>query len=186
MGWSDNVDVLVVPGLGGSPEAHWQTAWESLDPTLVRVEQDDWDHPDRQDWVLRLDAAVAARRRPVVLCAHSLGCATVAHAAAQGRLSGVVGAFLVAMPDVERPDFPRVCTGFSPLPRNRLPFPSLVVGSDDDPYIPVGDLSGWAATFGSEFVSVGSRGHIGTAARLGEWREGISLFERFLDGLRGS
>lgn len=177
----DAHDVLVVPGLGGSGETHWQTFWERAFPAWRRVEQDDWSHPDRDLWVDRLGHAVAAARRPVLLVAHSLGCATIAHAASQGRLARVAGAFLVAMPDIERADFPvDLCLGFSPLPRSPLPFPSVMVGSTNDPWITLARLQGFAESFGSRFVDAGERHHIGTASGLGSWDEGLSHLDRFL------
>ena len=75
--------VLIVPGLGGSGPQHWQTRWEVLYPRHDRLVQRDWDHPERDDWLAALGAALEAAREPVVLVAHSLGCALVAHAAAR-------------------------------------------------------------------------------------------------------
>jgi predicted alpha/beta hydrolase family esterase len=175
--------LLNVPGLGGSGPLHWQTAWEEALPGLGRVEQDDWDRPERRAWVRRLTESVNASEGQVVVVAHSLGCGTVVHAAAQGLLDKVAGAFLVAMPDMERDDFPPQCQGFSPVPRIRLPFPSLMVGSRNDPFIGIDALLEWAVVLGSEFVDVGNRHHIGSAAGLGDWLEGRVLFERFLSEL---
>lgn len=175
--------LLNVPGLGGSGPQHWQSFWEDSMPGLRRTEQDDWENPLKEDWVGRLAQSVETCPKPVVLIAHSLGCGTVVHAAAQGRLGKVAGAFLVAMPDMERADFPSQCIGFSPVPRGRLPFPSLMVGSRNDPYIGIDDLRGWAGTLGAEFVDVGNRHHIGSAASLGDWSEGRILFDRFVTDL---
>ncbi|MEK7392949.1 MAG: alpha/beta fold hydrolase [Fibrobacterota bacterium] len=116
--------LLNVPGLGGSGALHWQTAWEDALPGLARVEQDDWDRPEKDAWVWRLTESVRAAPDPVVLIGHSLGCGTIVHAASMGALDKVAGAFLVAMPDMERLDFPPQCQGFAPVPRLRLPFPA--------------------------------------------------------------
>jgi uncharacterized protein len=70
--------VLVVPGWTSSGEGHWQTLWERSNPRWRRVEQSDWDRPDRSAWIDTLRAAVDASRRPPVLVAHSLGAVTVA------------------------------------------------------------------------------------------------------------
>ena len=79
--------LLIVPGLNGSGEGHWQTAWERAAPPagcacVRRVAQHDWARPQRDDWVAALDAAVRASEHPVIIVAHSLGCALVAHHAA--------------------------------------------------------------------------------------------------------
>jgi predicted alpha/beta hydrolase family esterase len=76
--------VLLLPGLHGSGERHWQTLWEQRLPgvTCRRVQQRDWARPDRGEWVAALDAELRAAEPPVLLVAHSLGCALVAHHAA--------------------------------------------------------------------------------------------------------
>ena len=174
-----------VPGLGGSGEHHWQTFWEEAYPSIHRVEQADWDHPVCSTWVNKLQITVEQHSsKPVVLIAHSLGCCTAVHAVAQHKLKGIAGAFLVAMPDVTQPDFPKECIGFNPLPEIILPFPSLVIASENDPYITAPKLKVWADTFGSAFISVGEREHIGTAAKLEYWEEGQVLFEKFLKELK--
>ncbi len=107
---TSDCDILIVPGLGNSGPDHWQSRWERKLPTAQRVEQADWNAPDREGWVGTLCAAIAAARRPVVLVAHSLGCMTVALAAAELARNAVRGAFLVAPADVERPDMPATVT----------------------------------------------------------------------------
>lgn len=173
-----------VPGLGGSGEQHWQTFWEQAYPEMRRVEQADWDHPVCGVWVNKLQLITEnSSDKPVVLVAHSLGCATILHAVAQHKLKGIAGAFLVAMPDVDRADFPKECIGFSPMPKIALPFPSVTIASENDPYISSAELEKWSDVLGSEFISVGKRGHIGTAAQLAYWEEGQHLFRAFLEGL---
>ncbi len=49
---------LILPGLGGSGPEHWQTLWERQIEDSARVSQRDWDHPDREEWVAALAAAV--------------------------------------------------------------------------------------------------------------------------------
>lgn len=176
-----DVQILTVPGWSGSNETHWQSLWEAADPSILRVVQDDWYCPDRGPWVDRLCQVVEAQERPVFLVAHSLGAGTTVHAAAEGRLGKVVGAFLVAMPDMERPEFAKDFRGFSPVPRTPLPFPAMVVGSRNDPFIGIDALADWARILGAEFVDAGHRHHIGDAARLGYWEQGRELFEEFFE-----
>lgn len=175
--------LLNVPGWGGSSPSHWQSLWELEFPGIQRVDQADWAFPDRPVWVARLQKVLGSLSKPVVLVGHSLGVATIVHSAAAGLLDGVVGAFLVAMPDVEREGFPPEIKGFSPLPRVAFPFPSLMIGSQDDPYITSPQLANWAGVFGSPYVDVGLRHHIGDAAGLGNWVEGKLLLEGFLKDL---
>jgi predicted alpha/beta hydrolase family esterase len=173
-----------VPGLGGSGEHHWQTFWEQAYPEIHRVQQADWDHPICSVWVNKLQLITeTCSDKPVVLIAHSLGCVTVLHAVAQRKLKGIAGAFLVAMPDAERADFPKECIGFIPVPRIVLPFPAVMIASENDPYITSLELKKWADVIQASFVSVGQRGHIGTAAQLTYWEEGQQLFRSFVEQL---
>jgi predicted alpha/beta hydrolase family esterase len=174
-----------VPGLAGSGEDHWQTYWEKVFPEIIRVEQRDWDHPVCSVWIDKLvDTIRNSVDKPVILIGHSLGSASILHAAYQKKLIGVVGAFLVAMPDVERADFPKECIGFTPMPRVKLPFESIMVASENDPYISSTELKTWSEIIGSEFVSVGNRAHIGSLAKLEYWKQGQELFLDFVKKLK--
>src|SRR5690348_15064188 len=164
--------VLVVPGLGSSGPEHWQSRWQARLTDASRVEQADWNKPDRASWIARLDAAVAEVRQPPVLVAHSLSCALVAcWAAIHSR--PVHGALLVAPADVESDErTPPEAHAFRPLPMKRLPFPAIVVASRDDPYVAFERAGAMARAWGAELVDVGNAGHINTSAGYGEWPHG--------------
>ncbi|WP_085317291.1 RBBP9/YdeN family alpha/beta hydrolase [Derxia lacustris] len=169
--------LLTLPGWQGSGPSHWQTAWEHSHGA-DRVEQADWNAPDPDAWAAALDSALAEDDTPAMLIAHSLGCALVAHWAAQrGQFLGrAAGAFLVAPPDVERPSAPDAVRGFAPLPAGSLPFRALVVASTDDPYCGFMRAGMLATRWGAEFASVGNLGHINADSALGDWPEGWALF----------
>lgn len=173
---------LVVPGLGDSGPGHWQTRWEELDPQLRRVHQADWHAPALDDWLDTLDRAIAAAPGPVVLIAHSLGCALVAHwAQHHGRTGRVAGALLVAPADVDtRARILKTIRGFAPLPLFRLPFPSLVVASSDDPYVDDIRAELFAETWGSKFVKLSAAGHINAASGLDDWPQGQQLLRALI------
>ncbi|MBK8475812.1 MAG: alpha/beta hydrolase [Opitutaceae bacterium] len=169
--------VLILPGYGGSGPAHWQSEWECLYPEFHRVEQSDWEHPDLAEWSARLEEAVAAAVAPPVLVAHSLACLLVAHWAT--RMQRVVAAaLLVAPPDPAQAGFPSVLASFGLPPRTPLPFPSIVVGSTDDPYAAPAFGPACAAEWGSEFISAGAAGHINAGSGLGAWPAGLALLRR--------
>jgi predicted alpha/beta hydrolase family esterase len=175
-------DILIVPGLGNSGPDHWQSRWQRKLPTARRVEQADWDEPDYDDWIGRLRAAVAAATRPVVIVAHSLGAAAVAHAAPGFEPGRVRAAFLVAPPDTEREDMPpAVARGFGPLPRGPLPFPSMLIASRTDPWCSYDRADDMAAAWGSLLVDAGDAGHINTASGHGPWPEGLTRFATLLN-----
>ena len=97
-------DILILPGLGNSGPGHWQRRWGERFPHVRYVDQDDWDHPTLNDWVGRLHQEIMLATRPVVLVAHSLAIAAVAHTAQRLADTKVRGAFLVSPPDLEDPD----------------------------------------------------------------------------------
>jgi len=166
------IPVLIVPGLGGSGEQHWQTHLERLFPDAARVHQDDWARPHLTRWVDRLAQAVAARPA-AVLVAHSLGCLLVAHLAARWPDAPIAAALLVAPADVESarhtPDHTR---GFAPIPLLTLPFRCVVVASTNDPFIEFERARELANAWGAEFVDVGPCGHINVASGFGPWLAG--------------
>lgn len=169
--------VLILPGRGNSGEKHWQSVWEKNDPTLLRVQQREWDNPDKDEWVAALDAAIRAANAPVILVAHSLAVIAVAHWAAAHR-GNVAGAVLVAASDVERADYPPGTTGFAPVPLQRLPFASIVVASDDDPRVSPERAKFFAEAWGAQPQRAGALGHMGTASDLGRWEYGLNLLAR--------
>jgi predicted alpha/beta hydrolase family esterase len=168
-----SVPTLIVPGLHGSGCAHWQSWWQAVVPNAQRVEQEDWSTPDLGAWSDRLLQAVARQPRPVWLVAHSFGCLTAVNAIAQ-RSRNIAGAFLVAAAD---PD--RFGLGDS-LPLSKLPVPTALVVSSNDPWLP-GNKALWLAErWGSEIFPIGPAGHVNTAAGFGPWIEGLVLFRDFV------
>ncbi len=75
----DAFSFLMVPRLGGSGEEHWQSLWQRGVADARTVEQANWDRPNIETWLVVLNRSMAACRKPIVLVAHSLGCALVAH-----------------------------------------------------------------------------------------------------------
>ncbi|MCR5887171.1 alpha/beta hydrolase [Hymenobacter sp. J193] len=170
--------VLLLPGLGNSGPAHWQSRWEQH-YGYPRVNQHNWDQPACHDWVQMLDRAVAAAGPDVVVVAHSLGCATVAHWARTTR-HRLAGALLVAPADVDRPNFPSEVTGFAPMPLAPLPCPSIVAASTNDEYVTLTRAQAFAGAWGSRLVNVGALGHINSASELGLWPQGHALLRELM------
>lgn len=189
---TSDVDILMVPGWNGSGPDHWQSRWERNLKTARRVEQEDWDRPDKDKWVGNIIRAVAASARPAVLVAHSLGVHAVAHAAEKLPEGAVTGAFLVAAPDIENPEgFPTDIreawaadgAGFRPLPRQKLGFPSVLLASADDPFCRIERARELAAAWGSGLIEIGPAGHINAASGHGPWPDGALRFGGFLKQL---
>jgi uncharacterized protein len=171
--------VYVLPGYANSGPGHWQTRWEEIDPSFVRVRMPDWERPVCDAWCDALDAAVAAHDAaggPLLLAAHSLGCLTAAHWATRRstreQSAKVAGALFVAVPDPQGAGFPAAATGYADVPMAPLPFPTIVVASSDDPYGSLAFGQRCAEAWGSRFVDIGPRGHINAESGLGEWEQG--------------
>lgn len=178
---NESIRYLIVPGWQGSPDNHWQSHWQRSLPNSARVEQQDWLTPQRRDWVQALEQAIAAERSPVILIAHSLGCITVAHWAAQASpalLHRVRGALLVAPADVERPTCAPALRNFAPIPLHALPFPSQVVSSDNDPAVSVPRALYLAKAWGAEAGLLSNAGHINVKSGHERWEQGFAYLYR--------
>jgi predicted alpha/beta hydrolase family esterase len=169
---------LVVPGLGGSGPGHWQSLWAEGRPGWARLEQRDWDEPRLDEWRTALEEAVCAVDGRVVLVAHSLGSLLVAHWARGGTWQRVVGALLVAPADVDAASRGTSLRAFAPVPVERLPFPSWVVASSDDPYCAFERARSFAVAWGARFLSAGAAGHLNVASGHGPWRQGKHLLQQ--------
>lgn len=177
-------DFLALPGRGNSGPDHWMSNWCRVFPNSSRVLQAEWDRPQPEDWIARIDRAVAGAPRRVVLLAHSLSVsATVKWAAGadESAISKVAAAFLVAPTDVGNPDpsFDLV-RPFAPMPLDPLPFPALVVSSHNDPRVTFDRAAQFAAAWGAELADSGELGHMGVDAKLGLWPDGLILLGRLL------
>ena len=176
-------DILIVPGYKGSPEDHWQTRWERKLSTARRVPQAEWSKPVREDWTRTIAEAVKASRRPVVIVAHSLGVAAAVQAI-DLFAKPVMGAFLVAPPDVENESIrPKHLRTFGPYPRDPLPFPSVVVASRNDAFSSFEAAEDIAGAWGSLFIDAGEAGHINAESGHGPWPEGLLTFGKFMSRL---
>ncbi|SHM35582.1 hypothetical protein SAMN05216288_3527 [Pseudomonas punonensis] len=178
---SEAVRYLIMPGWQGSGDDHWQSHWQRSLPNSARVEQRDWLTPRREDWVAALEQQIAADPRPAILIAHSLGCITVAHWAAQAvpaTLRRVRGALLVAPADVQRPNCPEALRNFAPIPRQSLPFPSQLVGSDNDSAASAARAIELARDWGSEVAILSGAGHINVKSGHQRWDQGFAYLFR--------
>lgn len=179
-----DADIRIVPGLGNSGEGHWQRRWAERFSTGKVVEQDEWDHPLLPDWTARLLREIGLATRPVVLVGHSLGVSTIVHAAQQLKSTKVRGALLVSPPDLESEallsELPHEVRSFADVPRDPLPFPSLLVASTNDTYVSVDKAVDMSSAWGSELHLAGDAGHINLASGHGPWPEGLLMFTRLM------
>lgn len=65
-----------------------------------------------------------------------LGCTAIAHWATTYKVT-IKGALLVAPSDIEAPVYTFDATGFTPIPLTKLPFKTIVIASEKDPWVSV-------------------------------------------------
>jgi predicted alpha/beta hydrolase family esterase len=174
--------IIVHPGLYDSSPEHWQSRWIAQHPHWLRIQQAEWARPSLDDWIDALDVVIRKAHQPPVLICHSAACiAAVARVARRGG-GDIAGAMLVAPADADASSFPAGTFGFSPVPMGRLPFPSIVVASDNDPYAALDRSRAFAAAWGSRLVVLAEAGHINAEAGFGEWDAGLELLQSLCDG----
>jgi len=170
---------LIVPGLNNSGPVHWQTLWECR-YGFQRVEQRDWGNPDVVLWTETLDAAIRVHPDKAVIIAHSLGCWALIHWATlyEDSKDRVQAALLVAPPDmVSSAALPKSALEFTCHQNRKLPFPSIVVGSENDPHMTLNEAQALAHAMGSSFVNAGFAGHINVDSGHGLWPQGEKLLQ---------
>lgn len=166
---------LIVPGLHGSGDGHWQSWWQTDQPDAVLVEQADWSDPDADDWLETLEHAVATYPHAIVV-AHSLGAIVTARLANSSVAPLVAAALLVAPADIERTGtLHHRSYDFGGMPADRLPFPSLLVASRNDPYMPFDKAVALGKSWGSRLHDLGNAGHVNVASGFGRWAAGYAL-----------
>ena len=166
---------LIVPGLHGSGEGHWQAWWRMDHRDAVLVEQADWSNPDADRWLARLEQAVTANPHALII-AHSLGSVLTARLATSPVAPLVAAALLVAPADIERTGIlHRRSYEFGTMPTERLPFPALVVTSRTDPYMPFDKIAGLSQAWGADLHDLGNAGHINVESGFGRWTAGYRL-----------
>ncbi|KAA0016519.1 RBBP9/YdeN family alpha/beta hydrolase [Antrihabitans cavernicola] len=177
------VTVVIVPGLRDHVADHWQTHLADQLEHTVTVPPLEHDKLSRAARVAALDEVVNSIDGPIVLVAHSAGVITTVHWAQQSTRP-IVGALLATPADLEQPlphGYPTADqlddAGWTPIPRRRLPFPSIVAASSNDPLGSSRRIAGMAEAWGSRLVSLGPVGHLNPAAGYGRWPQAKDLVQ---------
>ena len=169
---------------------HWQSRMLGKLSTARIVDQPDWLHTSQAVALAQIVKAVSEATRPIVFVAHSLGNLLVAQAVpaltAAGLIDRIKGAYLVAVPAArELSQLASVDPAFANIPRDPLPFPSVLVASSNDPFATLEEAADISAAWGSKLLEAGEQGHINTASGHGPWPEGMMSFAGFLSRLKG-
>lgn len=178
--------ILMVPGLRDHVADHWQTLLQAKLPNARSVSPLEHNKLSRAARVAALDEALAAIEGPVILVAHSAGVMITVHWA-QVHRRPIHGALLVTPADLESPmpvGYPTMDVlrehGWMPIPRTRLPFPSMVASSNNDPLCTAPRAAELANDWGSLLVELGDVGHLNPAAGYGPWPMAETLIDALL------
>jgi len=161
------------------PEGHW-LAWlaaelERIGARVRYPQLPDADKPDLTEWVRVIgDELAELDQSAVTVICHSLSAVTWLHAAANidAPLARVV---LVAPPSPQvLARIPEICdfavTGFSQgMIAALATVPTLIAGSDNDPYCPEGAETCYGAPLGVDFTVLPGAGHVDLDAGYGDW-----------------
>jgi predicted alpha/beta hydrolase family esterase len=184
--------IVIVPGLRGHVEDHWQTRLASRLPAVRVVESVGRPKRDLAGRVTDLQLVVEEVGGPVTFVAHSAGCLVTAHWALEHSTAKVRAALLATPPDLATPlpsEYPSLdelrTSGWLPIPQARLPFPSIVAASTNDAlgdYERVREISD---AWGSRFIGVGPVGHLNPASGYGDWPGAEALLDVLAGMLAG-
>jgi len=178
--------IVIVPGLRLHVEEHWQTKLAAKLPN-ARVVPLGRPKRDLTGRVADLQQVITEVDAPVTIVAHSAGVLSTVHWAAQHDMP-VRGALLATPPDGVSPlgpEYPSLEelaeSGWLPIPRGPLKFPSIVAASTNDTLGDFDRVRSLADAWGSQLVDIGAVGHLNPASGYGDWPEAESL----LDELEG-
>jgi predicted alpha/beta hydrolase family esterase len=167
--------LVIVPGLRGNVLDHWQTRLAAKLPHALVVPSFGRPKRDLAGRVADLHRVIEEADAPVTIVAHSAGVLTTVHWARQHDLP-VRGALLATPPDLARPlpeEYPTLLeleeSGWLPVPRAPLPFPSIVAASTNDALGDFDTVRSLAEAWGSRFIDIGPVGHLNPAAGYGDW-----------------
>lgn len=177
---------LIVPGLRDHVAEHWQTILAAELPKVCTVPPLEQDKLSCAARVQAIDRALSDIQGPVVIVAHSAGCMMVAHWA-QRATRALQAALLVAPADLETAmpaGYPSTEVlqqhGWLPIPRQPLPFPSLLAASSNDPLATLARSRAFANDWGSRLVELGPVGHLNPASGYGRWPQAQDLIAQLL------
>ncbi|TLX78432.1 serine hydrolase family protein [Labilibacter sediminis] len=171
---------FTLPGLGGSDNNHWQSHFERVLPNCKRIEQENWEKPNREDWINTVEKAVEGYDlSQVVFISHSLGGITLAHWVKKFQKK-IKGALIVAPPNLNDVSSEYELDSFLPVPEEVIPFPTVFVASANDPWASYEASTKLAGQWGSELIGIGDAGHINSDSGFGEWKVG----QEFLDKIK--
>jgi len=166
--------LLIIPGLRDSGPAHWQTWLQQQHRDARRVVQRDFSHPDLERWAERIQRTVDNAGGAWIAVAHSFGVLALVRHLAENPDSPIRQALLVAPAEPDK-------FGIAEwLPHGRLPIPTTLICSQNDPWMSAVSATRWAMRWGSHLSNLGPVGHINAESGFGPF----PLAQRWVESAR--
>ena len=73
-----------------------------------------------------------------------------------------------------------VFSSWQPIELKRLPFNSLLLGCQSDPYCTTERAQLFSNAWGSEWLNLGACGHVNAESNLGDWPEGHAMLSELM------
>lgn len=160
--------IVIVPGLNNSGPRHWQSWLETRVDFSTRIVLADWATPDLKGWTQAVLDAVDQVGPGSILVAHSFGClATIRALQRNGRKAR--GVLLVAPADPAKFHLDPATFSLS------TPIRSVLVGSENDPWMGCWAARELAEALGADFLNLGRAGHINAESGHGPWPGALKL-----------
>jgi len=188
---AQSATILIVPGLRDAVAEHWQTLLalrlEQQGRAVHQVPAMGRDDLDCATRVAAIEREAQSIEGPLIFVAHS-GCVVVmlVQWALQTRRDVQGASLLATPPDFDQPmpgGYPTLAAldagGWLPVPREQLPFPSIVAASRNDPLGRIERVAGLALAWGGRFVDLGNVGNLNPASGFGGWPRAFEFIDEF-------
>ena len=169
---------VIVPGVGGSEQAHWQSWLQRQLMSCSRVQQKDWNHPILKDWIQQFVKTVRPIQGDIQIVAHSFGClTTVAALALHPELNRKIKNLVLVAPanpvrfgenGFARDSAADYKAFFHQL---NIRVPTTMLISENDPWLAFEDAKQLADAWKLYPVNLGQVGHVNVASGFGPFPE---------------
>ena len=170
------ITTLLVPGLDGSTDGHWQQWWLENDAESAMVGFTDLGDPVPAAMEVEVIEAILAHPG-CILVGHSLGAILIPRVLAQWPQLDVAGVLLVAPAD---PAHHTRLHRFHSISEEPLALPATAVISQNDPVMDHARAKALAKSWKAGLVDLGQVGHINLASGFGPWPLGLQLRDALL------
>ncbi|CAG9298065.1 RBBP9/YdeN family alpha/beta hydrolase [Celerinatantimonas diazotrophica] len=171
---SGRYQIVLVPGIGNSPEEHWQSYWHEQFPSWLRISQKHWKEPDLYAWTLAIQRTLRTlpSDESAILIGHSFG-ALSSVALSLSEPESIAAIVLVAPADPIRFEL-------SDELQAKPTCPVLMFASHNDPLMGWERANHWADTWGAQLTDMGEAVHINAQSGFGKWPWGLLHIHQFL------